>query len=686
MRFTNGRLAAKAVSASLTVALTFGMVPCAWAAEEPANAGNSSENTEETAGHTSNTTSSNTATANEANAGGGSHSQIINEVVVDPTNEEENTNTAENTATEEAAVESEDSAEKSSDDPYASDYVVATLNRTSSYGSMSLISFPDAIEQSCRIALTGWEQSDHVVVLNAADSSNMLSAVSLAGALGCPILLVEGTEASDVFAETLDALGVKQAVTVGKQGAFSQALLNQMAQLPEGAASLSGCTDAQVQMACYNFGLKMNLWKPGKIYVASSAVGLHSLAASVYSAGAPVFTSMPNGHFQEQQREALAQVVANSATTNWQLVALGDESVLSKSSFQEALLAVQSSCVKAKVSRVEIQGDISASMEVAQNLAESGSIGWDGIALSAPGDFVSAVAGAAAQTHAGKALVLIDDENAQGVAEFLADRGIEELLYLGSTLSTSAQSVVEAHLGFAEVIYEKLGSLSAYADPQVDSNASIYGYENVSKTEIMENMDANAISWGDPEFYQFAILSDGYSGAVTAEQLDAWIDMNAGEGSMFKGAGKYFIAAAARYHVNEVYLLAHAALESAWGTSLLATGGIDGYGGAYNFFGVGAYDSNPSYGAVYAAEHGWTTVEAAVMGAAEFISSTYVNGSYGQNTLYTMRWNVKNGAVHQYASSPLWAGSIAKLMNQCYELNDISMGNSGFRFLVPVYE
>ena len=121
---------------------------------------------------------------------------------------------------------------------------------------------------------------------------------------------------------------------------------------------------------------------------------------------------------------------------------------------------------------------------------------------------------------------------------------------------------------------------------------------------------------------------------VSAAQLDAYIASTAnGRTGTLAGNGEAFVNAARRYGVNEVYLLAHAILESGWGTSTLAKGYVydgktlvDGKtwpkGTYYNFYGIGAYDSSPlSGGRALAIKNGWDTPEKAIHGAARWIAT-----------------------------------------------------------------
>jgi len=114
-------------------------------------------------------------------------------------------------------------------------------------------------------------------------------------------------------------------------------------------------------------------------------------------------------------------------------------------------------------------------------------------------------------------------------------------------------------------------------------------------------------------------------------------------------------------NVNEIYLLAHALLETGNGTSQLANGvlvdKVDGKSVepriVYNMFGIGAYDGAAlKAGSEYAYKQGWFTPEAAIEGGARWIWNNYINHStYKQNTLYKMKWLPQDpDGYHQYAT------------------------------------
>lgn len=205
-----------------------------------------------------------------------------------------------------------------------------------------------------------------------------------------------------------------------------------------------------------------------------------------------------------------------------------------------------------------------------------------------------------------------------------------------------------------------------------NSGGSLYATE----AETAEYMNPNSY-YTDAYKYQFLDLSK--SNNVSAEVLDEFLK---GKG-VLEGMGSVFVEAGKAYNVSEVYLVAHACLETGNGTSQLARGVEVNGTTVYNMFGIGAYDSGAVYnGSQKAYKEGWTSVESAIMGGAEWISRFYINSADGrQNTLYKMRWNPENPGEHEYASDIGWAVkqaiSIEKIFSQ--------FANATLSFDVPVY-
>lgn len=134
---------------------------------------------------------------------------------------------------------------------------------------------------------------------------------------------------------------------------------------------------------------------------------------------------------------------------------------------------------------------------------------------------------------------------------------------------------------------------------------------------------------------------------LTAEQINNWVKGTSPK-SPFNGQGEVFMEAQRQSGLDARYILAHAALESAWGQSNIAK--------KYNnFFGIGAFDSNPDNARNYSNPG----LASGIIEGAKWIAKNYYNGKWKQTTLYKMRHN--NG-THQYATDPRWHTKIANVM------------------------
>lgn len=205
-------------------------------------------------------------------------------------------------------------------------------------------------------------------------------------------------------------------------------------------------------------------------------------------------------------------------------------------------------------------------------------------------------------------------------------------------------------------------TLSQLVDTQYNQNpvfVEAYDLNNkASKNQIKYYMDPNNFldSYGK---YQFMRLSYVDS-SVTADSLN---NILKGKG-ILEGKGQVFLDAAKESNINVAYLISQSLLETGNGQSVLANGGkrdTDGnyiFGSpAYNFFSIGAFDSDSDYyGTKMAYDNKWFTPDEAIKGGAEWIASSYINNTQTkQDTLYKMRWNPLNSGTHQYATDISWA-------------------------------
>lgn len=226
-----------------------------------------------------------------------------------------------------------------------------------------------------------------------------------------------------------------------------------------------------------------------------------------------------------------------------------------------------------------------------------------------------------------------------------------------------------------DMTLEEFAALQMGLNPPPKNNTGS-GEVYASLEETMEYMDPNQFSAGAYK-YQFLDLSH-YNG-VSEDALNAYLE-NKG---ILKGMASAFIEAARTYNVSEIYLVAHACLETGNGTSQLATGVEVNGETVYNMYGIAAYDNSAlSSGSQKAYKEGWTTPEAAIIGGAAWISKYYVNSADGrQNTLYKMRWNPDNPGEHMYATDIGWAVKQALIIERMASL----FPDASFAYEVPVF-
>ncbi|MCJ0929618.1 GW dipeptide domain-containing protein [Virgibacillus halodenitrificans] len=182
-------------------------------------------------------------------------------------------------------------------------------------------------------------------------------------------------------------------------------------------------------------------------------------------------------------------------------------------------------------------------------------------------------------------------------------------------------------------------------------------WRNAKRSDVEYYMNPNN---SDP--FQHLLLSS--SVGVSAAELNKIL---LGKGSL-EGLGQAFIDGGREHAVNEIYLISHALLETAKGTSKLATGITVNGKKVYNMFGIRAYDSCPERcGSEFAYEQGWDTPYKAIVGGAKFIGEDYIHNQYNQNTIYKMRWNLIY-PPKQYATDIGWASKQIYQIKSLYEL------------------
>ena len=175
-------------------------------------------------------------------------------------------------------------------------------------------------------------------------------------------------------------------------------------------------------------------------------------------------------------------------------------------------------------------------------------------------------------------------------------------------------------------------------------------YHNANMQVGKSYYSADGINFGTFRLdhpFQFSNLKSRTN--YTAADINRLYSLMGANDSKLAGKGATFKAAEQRYGVNALYLVAHSALESAWGRSKIAKD-------KNNFFGISAYDDTP-----YTSATKFDNVDSGIMGAARWINSRYLhNSGYPANGAYL--GNKAGGMNVNYATAPYWGESIASIM------------------------
>ena len=167
--------------------------------------------------------------------------------------------------------------------------------------------------------------------------------------------------------------------------------------------------------------------------------------------------------------------------------------------------------------------------------------------------------------------------------------------------------------------------------------------KNTYKGTLSRNEIANFVFTVDTDLKEAPTL--------TTEDMDKLIEVwnyRAGGDIGLYGKGAAFIQAANESGYNPVYLLAHAAVESGWGTSYFAVS-------RGNMYGIGAFDSNPD-----AALTMGDNIDQGIITGSIWINDNFYEGR-GTITLQQMK-------DANYASNPDWAYDIAQIVNTSYRI------------------
>jgi len=181
-------------------------------------------------------------------------------------------------------------------------------------------------------------------------------------------------------------------------------------------------------------------------------------------------------------------------------------------------------------------------------------------------------------------------------------------------------------------------------------NKVMVAYHNPNMQVGKSYYSADGINFGSFKLdhpFQFSNLKSRSN--YTAADINRLYSLMGANDSKLAGKGTTFKVAEQRYGVNALYLVAHSALESAWGRSQIARD-------KNNFFGIAAYDTTP-----YTSATKFDDVDSGILGAARWIDRNYLsNTGYPANGAYL--GNKAGGMNVNYATAPYWGESIASIM------------------------
>lgn len=210
--------------------------------------------------------------------------------------------------------------------------------------------------------------------------------------------------------------------------------------------------------------------------------------------------------------------------------------------------------------------------------------------------------------------VLTDEiKNKQMIADY--EKKIEELIYELDNVIVSNES-----LTYMNNDYQKENSLLKMTIEDLEKKSEQQS-EKLAKLEkiVSESKpyDANNYSRGtldDKPLNKYAVIS--------VDELNQWILERAPEDSPFIGKAEIFLEASKESGLDPKYIIAHAGLESAWGTSPIAED-------KYNFFGIGAFNHDP-----YNSAKTFESFKQGIIEGAKWIKRNYTDK--GQDTLSKM--------------------------------------------------
>ena len=526
----------------------------------------------------------------------------------------------------------------------------------------------DRYDTSVKISIDQWSSSENVILVSGENFPDALCASPLSKKLNAPILLTETKELNAKVLVEIQRLGTKNVYIIGGTGVISDNVENTLKNLGINVVRIAGNDryETSIEVAKYLGTITSAVIASGESF--PDALSIASIAGAKQM---PILLTDKNNlpasveSFIKDNNIAQGYIVGGTGVVS--------SNIESKLAGYKRLAGADRFLTNAAIINEFIN-----------------ELSFDSIFIATASDYPDALAGSASAAKLNSPIFLTDGALQLKDSTLLIKlKDVKTLRILGaaSVVTDAAVDNLIVNVVFSEVFEYKYhdNTLQYYVNRQFTLGGNvIYGGGTVTLDNLTYYMNpANFVS-DDRGKYMFLKLD--YRNGVTVEDLNR---MLSGKG-ILNAKGQAFLTGGQTHNVNPIYLVAHSLLETGNGTSKLANGilvsSVDGIAVepkmVYNMYGVGAYDSDPNRcGSEYAYKHGWFTVDAAIIGGAEFISQGYINSTRKQDTLYKMKWNFVD-IWHEYATDIGWA------YKQTYVIKQLvaQTKNSVLYFEIPVFK
>jgi len=526
----------------------------------------------------------------------------------------------------------------------------------------------DRFDTSVRISVDQWVQSDNVILVSGRNYPDALCASPLSKKFDAPILLTETTELDTRVLGEIKRLGAKNVYIIGGSGVVGTAVENTLKGLGINVIRIAGINryETSIEVAKYLGTVTAAVIASGESF--PDALSIASIAGAKQM---PILLTDKN-----TLPTSVESYIKNNNITKGYIV--GGTGVVSSN-------------VESKLSGFKRLAGIDRFSTNANIINEFiNDLNYDSIFAATGYDYPDALAGSGSAAKLNAPIILTDGAlKLDGATLLIKLKETKNLRVLGASgvITDTAVRNLIANVKYSELFEYKnyQNTLQYYVNRQFTSGANvIYPGGTPTLNDLTYYMNPANFIADDRGKYMFLKLN--YRDGVAVEDLNTMLT-NKG---VLNAKGQAFLTAGQTYNVNPIYLVAHSLLETGNGGSTLAKGilvsSVDGKPVTprvvYNMYGVGAYDIDADRcGAEYAYDHGWFTVDAAIIGGAEFIGKEYINSTRKQDTLYKMKWDLVD-IWHEYATDIGWA------YKQTYVIKQLvaQTRSSVLYFEIPVYK